>query len=468
MKVFLPFFLFLFLLSSNLFSQNKIGQIAYAQWNVEEGKWTYYAFDNWTYDEEGREESFTHRDSRYSDYLPTNNTQSISKYNVAGRLEENNTLNYGPNQWENTLRQIKYNSDGDQQEELLTTTRSESEGELFYKNVFEKNDLENSNAIKFYQKNEAGQFILISQTDNLDNDENCSIENSIFNYNDDGSTKYGRLWKNKYIGNCQPKQSDFYRWNIVLDSMVHESQFVNEYFNDGKLMIITYRRLNSNTNQWELKQVTETEINDDGQTLRYFVESYRNNSIDSTLHLYTYTPQNEVETTHRFETVNTPNGKLYKSVRKDSFAYHYNLNDQIEIKEYFFQNYENPFDKRTTTYKYYCNGQLKSEMVASEVPHSRTDYRYFGGVDCPLEEGEKGMILFPNPTSGIFTIQANLLVHSETTIRVFTILGQEVFSKKIDQTSYQYQLDLSSLGSGHYVVSISNEGKSVSEKLVIF
>ena len=35
------------------------------------------------------------------------------------------------------------------------------------------------------------------------------------------------------------------------------------------------------------------------------------------------------------------------------------------------------------------------------------------------EEEDGAMMLFPNPTSGMFTIQADLLVKPETTIQVF-------------------------------------------------
>lgn len=468
MKLFLPLFFCSFLISSPLFSQNKIGQIAYANWSVEEGKWNYHSHDTWTYNEDGKEKTFTRLDTRYSDYTPTNNTQSISKYSSDGTLVEKNTLYYGPNQWENIFTKYKYNSDGRQTEEWFTRTNSQNEEAKIYKYLFDKDDIENSSSIKFYRKNEAGDFILESLTDSIFNDQNCLVENSIFNYYGDGSIQYGRKWEMEYTNDCQLLQSDFYRWDPNLESMEPKDQDIYEYFNDGELMIITFMKFDNNTNQWEIEHITETEINDDGEKIRYFVETFRNNSIDSTLQLYTYTSQNEIETFQQFGMINTSEGKVFERTRNDSFGYYYNLENRIILKEEYYQNYVNPVVKNTTTYEYYCNGQLKSEVVEGNQPYYRTDYRYDGGVDCPLEEGDKAMMIFPNPTSGIITVQANLLANSEATIQIFTLLGQEVFLEKINQMSYQYQLDLSSLGRGHYFVSISNQNKKVTEKLVIF
>ncbi len=468
MKLFLPLFFFTLLYSNNLFSQNKIGQIAYAQWNVEEGKWAYHSFEDWTYDEEGRESFYAYRDSRYSDYQPTNNLKSISKYDGAGRLIETNNLHFGPNDWQNNFNQFSYDTNGHKVEKLTTYTSSYNDKKNISKYVFEIDDIENRRSLKTYWQDEAGNFNLRNQTDSIFNDQGCLTESSNFEYKVDGSVLYGREWKMEYTDDCQLLQSDFYRWDLSLESITPRDRYIYEYFNDGKLMIITFMGFNDNTNQWEVEHITETETNDEGETIRYFVESYRNNSIDSTLQLYTYTSRNEIETFQQYEMINTSEEKMFYRTRNDSFDYHYNLEDQIILKEEYRQNYENAVMRYYNTYEYYCNGQLKSEVRGHDVPYYRADYRYVGGADCPLEDWEEAMMVFPNPTSGMFTIQANVLANSETTIQVFTILGQEIFSKKINQTSYQHQIDLSNFEKGNYIVMISNSEEILSEKVIIF
>lgn len=468
MKLLLPLFLYTFLLSTNLVSQNKLGQVAYAQWDREEGQWIYYSFDSWAYDEFGQEKIFKHIDTRYSDYTPTNNTHTNSKYNSEGKLIEQNILNYGPNQWENILLKNSYHSNGELIEELRTKTTSYNDYVQSYKVVYEHDVIENRRSKKNYFKADAGQFILTNQFDTVFNDQNCLIETSSYTYNPDGSIRFGHKLNKEYTNECLLLQSDSYRWDVNLESMKIDRRNVYEYFNDGKLMITTYLEFTGGTNQWETEHFAETEFNDAGEITRYFLESYRYNSIDTTLQLYSYTSRDEIETFQQYETINTTEGKYFRRTRKDSFSYHYNLQDQVILEEEYNQNYDHAVMKNVITYDYYCNGQLKSEVREQETPYFRADYRYVGGVDCPLDEEDGVLMLFPNPTLGVFTIQANFLAKPETTIQVFTLLGQEVFYEKINQTSFQYQIDLSNFERGNYIVMVSNSEGRLSEKLVVF
>ena len=139
------------------------------------------------------------------------------------------------------------------------------------------------------------------------------------------------------------------------------------------------------------------------------METYAYNSIDSILILNTYTPKGEVETQERYETRNFANtGRYFGHIQSDSFSYHYDVNDRLILKEEYTKNYNNPIGKHFTTYEYYCNGQLKSETYNGEHPYCRKDYSYYGGVDCPLDEEEKKLLLFPNPTKGIVNIKSKL------------------------------------------------------------
>jgi hypothetical protein len=350
---------------------------------------------------------------------------------------------------------------------LSTSTSSYDDKKNIFKYVFEKNEIENRRTKKSYWQNEAGGFSLRSQKDSVFNDQDCLVERFYIDYNEDGSILYGLKWGEEFTDDCKILQSDFSRWNANSQTMLSESQQVYEYFNEGKLMTIDYLRFNENINQWVTEHLSETEFNDDGEITRYFIESHRNNRIDTTLQLYTFTPRNKIESFEQFETVNTTDGRLFRRTRKDSFSYHYNLQDLLILEEQFIRHYENIVIKNTTTYEYYCNGQLKSEIRGNDEPYNRKDYRYVGGVDCPLADTDEAIILFPNPTSGIFTIQSNLLANSEATIQVFTILGQEVFSEKINQTSYQYQIDLTKFGKGNYIVMISNSEEMLSEKVIL-
>ncbi len=466
MKLFLPIFLFTFLISFPIFSQNKIGQIAYAQWDANEEKWNYYSFDNWTYDQQEREETFSHRDSRDSDYLPTNNLKSSSKYDAAGNLVEKNDFHFGPNEWINELHEYTYNSNHELIEQLVTSSNSWSDELRKYKLTFEKD--ENRKTTKTFISNGNGDFILESEQDSFFNEQSCLIKENIFSFHPDGSIQYGRSWEMEYAANCQLLSSLFSRWNGLVEEMKESNKYIYEYSNNGKNMVVTYLNFDESLHQWETGHVEESEFDDKGQRVKYFLETYRNNTIDSLLIFTSYTSKNEVEVLQKYQNQISQDGKIFRLTQRDSFSYHYSLEDQLILKEEFIQHYSNPVSRYTSTYEYFCNGQLKSEIFAGDHPYSRKDYRYFGGVDCPLLEGEGSMMLFPNPALTTVTIQANMLANSGVTIQVFTFLGQEVFSKKINQTSHQYQLDLSNLGKGNYIIMLSNEEGMLSEKLFIF
>lgn len=468
MKLFLPLFFFLIFFTSQLFSQNKIGQIAYAQWNTETERWNYFAFDNWSYDEEKRENLFYHRDSRYSDYTPTNNLSSSSVYDNAGNLKEQNNYYFGPFEWYNELNEYRYDANQEMIEQLVTWTYSNNDQLNQQKYIFEKDENENRRTTKLFEKDVTGNFILKSQRDSFFTAQNCLRKESLFSFYDDGSIQYGRTWELEYFDDCQLSSSHFLKWNVVSETMEASNKYIYEYSNDGKMEVVSYFEFQHNTNQWETKSVSESEFDDNKQRVRYFVESYKQNSIDSLLILNSYTSNEEVEKHKRYETRNFSDGRYYGLIRNDSFSYHYDANEQLILKEEYSQYYSNPTTRNYTTYTYYCNGQLKSETFAGDYPYHRKDYRYNGGVDCPLDEEVKSLLLFPNPTSGKFTIQSNLLSNTAATIQVFTILGQEVFSEKINQMSYQYQLDLSSFEKGNYIIMVSNEAERVSEKLVVF
>jgi len=361
MKHFLPSFFIMFFISMNLFSQNKIGQIAYANWNLEEEKWNYHSFDSWNYDENGREELYTYQDTRFSDFTPTNNLHSFSQYDDEGKLIEKHDLHYGPNEWRNFIYRYTYDSEGRLMEEEVTSTTSQNDVQVMYKNVFEIDDDENRKSALFYYKNEAGNYFLENRKDSIFNNQNCLIEQSFFTYFENGLIRFGRKWITAFTDECEPLQIDFYRWNTGVELLVHENKEVYDYFNDGKLITLTQEEYNDNSNQWNTRQITETELNDDGLITRYFSELYRSTGIDSTLTLTTYTSKNEVETSQKYQMRNTLEGRFFQRVRNDSFAYHYNLQDQIILREDFYQFRENSIVENTIVYKYYCNGQLRND-----------------------------------------------------------------------------------------------------------
>lgn len=91
-------------------------------------------------------------------------------------------------------------------------------------------------------------------------------------------------------------------------------------------------------------------------------------------------------------------------------------------------------------------------------------------IDVPEQIFEDlALAVFPNPTSGItqFSYQSSML--SEARLLLTDMAGHEVIHKKvfpIDGHLNDY-LDLSKIPSGVYILNIKQEGKTVSEKIIL-
>lgn len=71
--------------------------------------------------------------------------------------------------------------------------------------------------------------------------------------------------------------------------------------------------------------------------------------------------------------------------------------------------------------------------------------------------------VYPNPTSGLFTIVTNNLIGN--TIEIFTISGSKVFSSKINNNNEN--IDLSVFEKGLYIIKVSNTNNITIKKIIL-
>ena len=79
------------------------------------------------------------------------------------------------------------------------------------------------------------------------------------------------------------------------------------------------------------------------------------------------------------------------------------------------------------------------------------------------------MIVYPNPTEGIFNIEFNNSDSRFTSLSIVNILGDEVYKEELDNISVKYsnQLDLSEYSNGIYFVKFSSIEKVITKKLIL-
>ncbi len=87
------------------------------------------------------------------------------------------------------------------------------------------------------------------------------------------------------------------------------------------------------------------------------------------------------------------------------------------------------------------------------------------GVLGVTETNFSDLQVYPNPVSEKIQIQSQFL-KGETRIRLYNVSGKQLFSETKQPLNKSITIDLSSLTSGMYFVSIISEGNSVTKKLI--
>lgn len=72
------------------------------------------------------------------------------------------------------------------------------------------------------------------------------------------------------------------------------------------------------------------------------------------------------------------------------------------------------------------------------------------------ENAEKHLIVYPNPNSGVFTVELDLVKGKDVTIYVMDQLGNDIYKQDIKNFSGKTQVNLSSIAKGMYRVSVSH------------
>lgn len=112
--------------------------------------------------------------------------------------------------------------------------------------------------------------------------------------------------------------------------------------------------------------------------------------------------------------------------------------------------------------------EAKTENVsADEVDKMREEY----GVDMPRESNlaVSSTEVFPNPSMGMFTVKFNLPERGDTAVRIYNSLGREIYSYDLSDFTgaFQDNIDLSQNGTGSYFLAVSQNGKTMTKKIVL-
>jgi hypothetical protein len=76
------------------------------------------------------------------------------------------------------------------------------------------------------------------------------------------------------------------------------------------------------------------------------------------------------------------------------------------------------------------------------------------------------LTIYPNPTSGIITLNMESLVSSNLTVQVYDLNGRMVYNEALSGFSGEKSLNLSHLMSGVYLVKVNTDTSQYSVKLM--
>ncbi len=75
------------------------------------------------------------------------------------------------------------------------------------------------------------------------------------------------------------------------------------------------------------------------------------------------------------------------------------------------------------------------------------------------------LLVYPNPSNGIFNLKFNTSKTEPSDIQVFNNLGQLIYQNKTEIVD-EFAIDLSSLPSGQYFLKINNANEVYSHKII--
>lgn len=158
------------------------------------------------------------------------------------------------------------------------------------------------------------------------------------------------------------------------------------------------------------------------------------------------------------------------------------LNEFVANKNYSFKTIFSDFDTNATPYLVdtYLNEVTALNNNQATIHHFQTNNEAASFANnrfkivfqnTPLsnpEFNENALVLYPNPvTNGQFHISLPTNMTGEVTVSIKNLLGQTVYESKVDATPTIAIQTNQKLAQALYVVTITNNGKSVSKKITV-
>ncbi len=122
--------------------------------------------------------------------------------------------------------------------------------------------------------------------------------------------------------------------------------------------------------------------------------------------------------------------------------------------------------QQTNDNGYIISGSTTSFGNYLDVFLIKTDENGYAGFENSFST-QTNFNLFPNPCSGIFTIQIKNVDNKDISVEIINQIGQTVYSKPMNNTVSE-QIDLADVSKGIYFVKIIGSNINITEKVIIY
>ena len=350
-----------------------------------------------------------------------------------GKIVQENMSHFYPHIDSTIYRQIFYDYDGEQlvskRHYSLYTEGTPTQDDWYQTESFQYN----ANGCQTFVEVEHEYWFYSSKRIDI-RDENCALISSIYYRKIPNSDEF--IENKKYS----------YARELVNDHLITRDSTFNPNIN-----IVTQEFTG-----WELFSVVEREWDERGNMIRWQMEG----SYPFEKNIMEYDDQNRLTSLANYVLFSGDEYELF-ALQENKYIELYdekNFLTELTTEQHFMYEFSDYLVTQEQKFTNFCDGThaMESLKTSENLDNLRIFYEYLNGIDCDDEPQQQPILVQPNPTSGLITIKSPALSGSSTKVKVINWLGQTIYEEKLPQQSYLYQLDLSHLSNGNYVLYIDN------------
>lgn len=268
-----------------------------------------------------------------------------------------------------------------------------------------------------------------------------------------------------------------YNINNYLTSRLAQNWFGSAWVNSNYLTftydtnnnLASYLQQNWNGSAWENNFLHTSTYDANNNETNFLRQSWNGSAwVNNFLHTNTYDANNN-QTSSLSQTWN---GSAWDNFNLTTYINDANGNNISQLEQYW--NGSGWTNDYVLTYTFDMDDFMQSsafkhfDLTGTIIEWGDSAHYYFHtavGINNLQASNNNSITIFPNPTSGTFTIEVGMLKQVHHDISVYDVLGEKVFTQTI--TSQKTQINLSHQPNGIYFVRVKSDGHHYTRRVSV-